>query len=98
MIIQIDSFENGLNVSYELHGLPLDNLKIDNERVKTKDCTRKGSSLRCLKTGVFQYDLQRCVDRYEINLSYEFDSFPPFTNDTELTPKNFIKEIYLECK
>lgn len=98
IIIPIDSFENALNMSYELHGLPLDSLKIDNERAKTKDCTRKDSSLRCLKTGVFQYDLQRCVDRYEIILSYEFDSFPPFTNDTELTPKNFNKEIYLECK
>ena len=98
MIVQIDSFENALNISYELHGLPLDNLKVDNERVKTRDCTRKDSSLRCLKTGVFPYDLQRCVDRYEINLSYEFDSFSHFTNDTELMPKIFNKEIYLECK
>lgn len=100
LIANIDSFSTKIYYNYTLEALPLDFLIVNNTRVQSDPCTFPSlqSWLRCYKTDEIEFNLQRCVSNYRIDLSYGFNEFLPYSINPLYTPKTFIQNINLQCK
>lgn len=97
--ITIDSFQQNVNYSVKYEALPLTNLIINNEVVKTKPCNASLSWLNCLQTEKIDLQIEKCTNEYDLNITYEVDQTEVFSNATvPISIANYTNKIILRCK
>lgn len=95
--LDIDTFSDQIEWSYDLESLPLNYLLVNGEKIKTTVCQAQKEWLNCLKSDPIEFNLEKCKSNYQVNLSYGFDGFDEYINDNQFKPKFVTKTINLQC-
>ncbi len=97
----IESYKEALNFTFKYEALPLDYLKVNDQRVTSNKCsTQQSSWLNCFETDVL-LNVQKCQNNIPFTLSYGFyneDQYIGCQQRIPIVPKNYSKNIEISCK
>ena len=102
MEMELSVFNKGFLSEYQYEGLPLNDLKINNETINSTNCQSGSSSwLSCRRANISNHQVfkpERCQNEINLNLTYTVDHLKEFENEkVSIEIKNFQKKIKILC-
>lgn len=97
--LEIQSFSQPLNFTYQFEALPLDYLTFNNMTLESELCESSKPWLKCLVAKSNDlFTLESCIDNFEVLFSYGFNNLEEYSNNVSIQVKNFTQKFNLFCK